>query len=69
MVGVGGDVGDEFLGRQRQEAGEREGRAVGVGGVDGIGGWEAGEGEVVGCYGVGDLSLRESQYCPMVFRR
>ena len=51
MVCVGGDVGDEFLGGEREEAGEGEG---GVGG-----GGEAGEEEVVGCYCVGDLGDKE----------
>ena len=57
MVRVGGDVGDEFLGREREEAGEVEGGGGGVGGVGWVRGWEAGESEVVGCYCVGDLGL------------
>lgn len=48
MVCVGGDVGDEFLGGEREEALEGEW---------GGGGGEAGEEEVVRCYGVGDLLL------------
>ena len=46
MVGVGGDVGDEFLRGEREEAGEGEGCAVGggAGGVGGVGGGEPGEG-------------------------
>ncbi len=48
MVCVGGDVGDEFLGGEREEALQGEG---------GGGGGEAGEEEVVRCYGVGDLLL------------
>lgn len=57
LVCVGGDVGDEFLRREREEAGEREWSGVGscAGGVGGGGRREAGEGEVVCCYGVGDL--------------
>jgi len=47
LVRVGGDVGDELLRREGEEAREVRG---------GLGrGWEAGEGEVVVCYGVGDL--------------
>jgi hypothetical protein len=48
LVCVGGDVGDEFLGGECEEALEGEG---------GGGGGEAGEEEVVRCYGVGDLLL------------
>ena len=49
LVRVGGDVGDEFLGCEREEP--RQSR---VGG----GGWgEPGFGEVVVCYGVGDLEV------------
>jgi len=46
LVCVGGDVGDEFLGGEREEALQGEG---------GGGGGEAGEEEVVRCYGVGYL--------------
>lgn len=46
LIGVCGDVGDEFLGSEGEEAGEGEG---------GGGGGKAGEEEVVGCYCVGDL--------------
>lgn len=52
MVGVCGNVGDEFLGGEGEETGEVWWCLVGAV----AGGWEAGEGEVVGCYGVGDLS-------------
>lgn len=45
LICVGCYIGDELLGGERQEAGEREGG----------GGGEAGEEEVVGCYCVGDL--------------
>ena len=57
LVCVGRDVGDEFLGREREETGEGQGCAVGgcAGGVRRGGGGEAGEGEVVGCYCVWDL--------------
>jgi hypothetical protein len=49
LIRVGGDVGDEFLGREREES-----RESWVGG----GGWrEAGFGEVVVRYGVGDLQV------------
>ncbi len=49
MICVGGYVGDELLGCESEEA-----REAWVGG----GGWgEAGFGEVVVCYGVGDLDL------------
>jgi len=48
LVCVGGDVGDEFLGGECEEALEGEG---------GGGGGVAGEEEVVRCYGVGDLLL------------
>lgn len=47
LVRVGGDVGDELLRREGEEAREVRGGLRG--------GWEAGEGEVVVCYGVGDL--------------
>lgn len=53
MVRVGGDVGDEFLGCEGEEAGEM-GRGL-VGTVARR--WKAGEGEVVSCYGVGDLKI------------
>lgn len=46
LVSVGGDVGDEFLGCEREEAGEGEGCG---------GGGETGDEEVVLGYGVGDL--------------
>ena len=46
MIGVGGDVGDELLRREGEEAGEGEG---------GGGGGEPGEEEVVLRYCVGDL--------------
>ena len=48
LVRVGGDVGDEFLGCETEEALQGEG---------GGGGGEAGEEEVVRCYGVGDLGV------------
>jgi len=48
LVCVGGDVGDEFLSGEREEALQRE---------RGGGGREAGEEEVVRCYGVWYLLL------------
>lgn len=51
LVRVGGDVGDKLLGREREEAG-KVGRRV-VGAVTGRG--QAGNSEVVGGDGVGDL--------------
>jgi hypothetical protein len=60
LVGVSGDVGDEFLGREAEEA--REGKRSCVGGRAGwVGGrrWrKAGEGEVVRCHCVGYLCRR-----------
>jgi hypothetical protein len=57
LVCVGGDVGDEFLGCEREEASKGEGCGVrcGARGVGWGGGREAREGKVVGCYCVGDL--------------
>jgi len=52
LVGVGCNVGDEFLGCESEEALEGEGRGVR---------WEAGEEEVVGCYCVGDLEIEKNQ--------
>lgn len=51
LVGVGGDVRDELLGCEREEAGEVWWGCVGAGAW----GWETGEGEVVGGDCVGDL--------------
>lgn len=46
LIGVCGDVGDEFLGGEGEKAGEGKGSG---------GRREASEEEVVGCYCVGDL--------------
>lgn len=51
LVRVGGDVGDELLRGQREEPRQVRRRLVGAVAWR----WEAGERQVVRCYGVGDL--------------
>lgn len=51
LIRVRGDVSDKFLRGESEETGEVRGGLVGTGAW----GWKTGEGEVVSCYGVGDL--------------